>query len=77
MRRCCERHAEAVTVERWLTAGFWYLADFVPAHANHPNFPRVHDPGYYEAAFERLWALATWYLTGLNPYVPGAGYDPL
>ncbi len=77
MRVCCERHADAVTLERWLTEGFWYLYDFVRGHSTHPDFPRVYDEAYYAAAYERLWALASWFLMGLNPYLDGHGFEPL
>ncbi len=29
MHGCCEAHANAMVVERWITDGFWYLSGFV------------------------------------------------
>ena len=77
MRVCCERHDDAVTLECWLAGGFWFLHDFVRGHSSHPNFPRVYAEAYYTAAYERLWALASWFLMGMNPYLEGHGYEPL
>ncbi len=77
MRLCCEHHADAMTLDRWLTGGFWYLYAFVSGHVSHPSFPRVYDQAYYDAACEHLGVLADWFLVGLNPNMDGAGFDPL
>jgi hypothetical protein len=70
MRQVCAQQENHDQLERWLVEGYWYLADFVPAHISHPNFPRPEPPEYYEAALERLHDLQNWFVSGRSPYLP-------
>jgi hypothetical protein len=69
MRRVCAQQETRDQLDRWLVEGYWYLADFVPAHTSHPNFPRPEPPEYYEAALQRLWDLQSWFTSGRSPYL--------
>ncbi|NUW43636.1 hypothetical protein [Nonomuraea rhodomycinica] len=69
MRRVCAEQETNERLDRWLVEGFWYMADFVPSHTSHPNFPRPEQPQYYEAAIERLHDLQNWFVTGRSPYL--------
>ncbi len=70
MRRICAAHETTEQLDRWLVEGYWYLADFVPSHTSHPNFPRPEPADYYGAALERLHDLQNWFVTGRSPYLP-------
>lgn len=69
MEACASAHAGTDTLPRWVAEGFWYYSYFVKEWSSHPNFPREHDPSYYEAAHERLRDLAYWLFVGKSPYI--------
>jgi hypothetical protein len=77
MRECCEQHDSMVMVERWLAEGYWFLSSVVRDISEHPNFRRPFEADYYARAYQRLWNLADWFFTGLRPYLPGTGFEPL
>jgi hypothetical protein len=70
MRRVCAQQEGRDRLDRWLVGGYWYLADFVPAHTGHSRFPRPEPQAYYEAALRRLRDLQNWFVTGRSPYLP-------
>lgn len=45
-------------IPRWIACDFWHLDWFVRQWSSHENFPREHPQAYYEAAWQRLNALA-------------------
>jgi hypothetical protein len=69
MRRVCARQETRDQLDRWLVEGYWYLAEFVPGHTSHPNFPRPEPIEYYEAAIQRLQDLQNWFVSGRSPYL--------
>lgn len=77
MRRVCASLENRDQLDRWLVEGYWVLADFVPGHTSHPNFPRPEPSEYYEAALERLRDLQDWFVTGRSPYLPGHTWPDL
>ena len=77
MQSCCEAFSRSDTLERWMAEGFWYVPWFVRDWTTHPNFPRIHQPEYYEKAYERLDDLAYWFFFGESPYLPGKGFEAL
>ena len=77
MQRCCEEIGESETLDRWMAEGFWYVPSSVRDWTTHPNFPKVHEPEYYETAYQRLDDLAYWFFVGESPYLPGKGFEPL
>jgi hypothetical protein len=77
MRRCCEEFSTSDTLERWMASGFWDVPSFVRNWTTHPSFPRVHEPEYYQKAYQRLDDLAHWFFTGESPYREGTGFESL
>jgi len=62
-------------IPQWIAQGFWYLDGFVRDWSSHANFPREHDPMYYQAAFARLHDLAHYLFFGESPYQDAAHFD--
>ncbi|GAA3702702.1 hypothetical protein GCM10022224_080630 [Nonomuraea antimicrobica] len=65
----CAEQKTNERLDRWLVEGYWYIADSVPSHTSHPNFPGPEPPQHYEAAIERLHDLQNWFVTGRSPYL--------
>ncbi|HEU5382575.1 MAG TPA: hypothetical protein VFV38_44780 [Ktedonobacteraceae bacterium] len=82
MRACCkdyerkqqseEQHMQAqqMMLPRWLASGFWYLSIFVREHTSHPVWKKwiAQEPEYFQKAYERLNALASWFFEGQSPW---------
>lgn len=64
-------------IPRWIADGFWYLDSWVREWSSHEAFPRPHGDVYYEAAYERLHALAFWLFTGSPMHEGEEAYAPL
>jgi hypothetical protein len=77
MEQCAVDHAGRESIERWIANGFWYTDRFVPEWSSHPGFPRPHGEWYYEAAYERLHALAYWLFFGESPFQGDGPLEPL
>jgi hypothetical protein len=77
MQRCCHEYSESDTLDRWMSEGFWYVPIFVRDWTTNPSFPRVHQPEYYQKAYQRLDDLAYWFFIGESPYQAGKGFDPM
>ncbi|HET6384326.1 MAG TPA: hypothetical protein VFJ58_13110 [Armatimonadota bacterium] len=77
MQRCCEEYSDSETLDRWMAEGFWYVPSFVRDWTTHPNFPRIHEPEYYQRAYQRLDDLSYWFFLGESPRLKGTGFEPL
>lgn len=72
--------ADMTPLPRWLADGFWYLDAFVRDWTTHPAWTErtAREQDYYDAAYERLHALAYWFFTGDCPYLdPVKGFAPM
>lgn len=84
MLACCRAYDEGETTQlamwgasgerkrlpRWLAEGFWYSSWFVRDWTTHPAWRErtAWEQDYYDAAYERLHALADWFFSGQCPY---------
>ncbi len=64
-------------IPRWIAEGFWYVESWVREWSSHEAFARPHGDPYYEAAYERLHALAYWLFTGSSMHEGKEAYAPL
>jgi hypothetical protein len=71
MQNYLESARDTETLDRWIAEGFWYLNEFIKDWSTHPNFPRMFSDAYYNAAYERLHALAYWLFVGESLYQSG------
>ena len=67
MERCAAAYESRGAIDRWVAEGFWFVAQFVPEHAGHPNFRRPGGVVGYEQACERLRDLCHWLFVGARP----------
>lgn len=77
MRTCCETDTAQVRVERWVARGYWFVTWYAGTWTEHPNFPRVYAPEYYQTAFELLHMLAYYFFFAESPFSEPAGLDEL
>lgn len=77
MEWCARKYEKRATIDRWVAQGFWFVGDFVPACSSHPNFRKLHDDAYHEAACTRLHDLAWWLFFGESPYIGSKPLPPL
>lgn len=87
MLDCCKAYArdqrgadDETSLPVWLAEGFWYLSFCVRDWTTHPAWAARTAPeqGYYDDAYERLDALASWFFTGAPLYSDiEKGYAPM
>lgn len=77
LHRYVRERDHGAPIPRWVAEGFWYVDSWVREWSSHESFPRPHGDAYYEAAYERLHALAFWLFTGSSMHEREDAYDPL
>ncbi len=71
---------DTAPVPRWLAEGFWYLSYHVRDWTTHPAWKETTEPEqyYYDEAYERLFALASWFFEGESMFLdPETGYTAM
>ena len=60
-----------VLLERDISDGFWYYANFVKNWTSHEDFRYANklSNDYFELAYELIYLSADWYFTGMSPYI--------
>lgn len=77
MRAVAAEYADRDQLDRWLADGYYYVATYVPALTQHPDFPRPSPDDYYEACIRRLDVLAAWFFSGQPYYREPHTWEPL
>ncbi|MGM1046979.1 hypothetical protein SAMN05661091_1625 [Paenibacillus uliginis N3/975] len=58
-------------LERELSAGIWYVTNFIPHWTSHESFRKSNNYSeeYYRSAYELLEFIASWYFMGHCPFI--------